>query len=90
MNIDDFLVGQRFETVDLNVLIDSDTISDSRRNRLIGLKNQWVPGDDVFYYCSEKELWDALMGSEGYILVRERQVIDNVVLKMIRTLQTHL
>jgi hypothetical protein len=49
---------------------------------LSGLKAKYAVGDDVFYYCSEREAWDVGMGSEGYILVRDNEIIDNLVVRM--------
>ena len=39
-------------------------------------------GDLLYYYISDIEKWEQLMGSEGYVIVREGIVIDELVLKM--------
>jgi hypothetical protein len=31
-------------------------------------------GDEIWEFCSPHEVWEQLMGSSGYILVRENQV----------------
>lgn len=82
MNIDDFLVGKQFEQIDLDRLPASNDFSENFRSRLSDLKSNCAPGDKVFYYCSNREDWDALMGSEGYLLVRNDEVIDEVVRRM--------
>lgn len=82
MKLDDFSVGMRLEKVDLDALIASSDISDKRRGRLMDLKSKWASGDTVLYYCSVREEWDAGMGSEGYVLVRNGDVIEGLVLRM--------
>ncbi len=82
MKLDAFSAGMRLEEVDLDALIASSDISEKRRGRLRGLKSKWASGDRVLYYCSERKEWDAGMGSEGYALVRNDEVIDGLVLRM--------
>ncbi len=82
VNIHEFSKGKRFEQVDLDALIASTHISEKRRGRLMELGCKREPGDRVLYYCSERKEWDAGMGSEGYALVRNGEVIDELVLKM--------
>lgn len=40
------------------------------------------PGDVIYYYCSRLDEWDRLMGSEGYILVRDGEIVESVVVRM--------
>lgn len=82
MNIRDFAINKLLEHVDLDTMLMSTEISEKRRQRLTELKRQWKLGDSVLYYCSDQEEWDAGMGSEGYALVRNEEVIDTLVLKM--------
>ena len=82
MNIGDFSAGMRLEQIDLDTLLASSDISDKRRNRLSDLKSKCASGDRVLYYCSNREEWDAGMGSEGYVLVRDNEIIDNLVVRM--------
>lgn len=82
MKLDDFSVAMRLEEVDLDGLIAGSDISEKRRDRLRNLKSKLESGDRVLYYCSERKEWDAGMGSEGYALVRNDEVIDSLVLRM--------
>lgn len=82
MKLNDFSAGMRLEDVDLDAQLTSSEISDWLRVRLTDLKRKCVSGDRVLYYCSERKEWDAGMGSEGYALVRNDEVIDGVLLRM--------
>jgi hypothetical protein len=39
-------------------------------------------GDTVIWHTSPKGDWDALMGSEGYVLVRDDYIVKSVVVRM--------
>ncbi len=43
---------------------------------------QVQPTDVIYYYCSEQAKWDEGMGSEGFLLVRDEEIADAVVLCM--------
>lgn len=45
-------------------------------------KSQYLPGDLLFHYDSCREDWDRMMGNSGYILVRNGQIVDSLVLMM--------
>jgi len=82
MKIEDFQVGMQFTKVEIDTLISSSGVSDKLRIRLADMKNKWTVDHEVLYYISEQEAWDAGMGSEGYILVRNNEIVDSLVLRM--------
>lgn len=82
MNIDEFSGGMQLKSVDLDAILSSNDICDKLRVRLTELKMKCASGDEVLYCCSEREEWDAGMGSEGYVLVRDNEIIDYLVLRM--------
>jgi len=46
------------------------------------LKEQILPGDKLFFYRSNKDLWQQLAGRQGYILEREGHMIASVITLM--------
>jgi len=40
------------------------------------------PADEIYYYCSEPAAWDKMMGSEGYLLVRDGEIIHDITRRM--------
>lgn len=77
--------GMRLKPIDLEAVLRR-----PRRNApyfphlqlLRELKARALPGDVFYYYCSERAQWEALMGSDGYIAVRDGVVVDSLVLRM--------
>lgn len=45
-------------------------------------EQQVQPTDVVYYYCSEQAEWERMMGSEGYLLVRDGEIIDSFTHRM--------
>ena len=82
MNIDDFAVGMQFKRIDIEMLISSGNMSNKLRARLVDLKKKSTVDDVILYYMSEQQAWDAGMGSEGYVLLRNNEIIDSLVLRM--------
>ncbi len=82
MNINDFSAGKRLKRVEIDTLLEGCEISDKLRLRLSDLKKKYTSEDAILYYCSERHEWDAGMGSEGYILVRDNEIVDGLVLRM--------
>jgi hypothetical protein len=46
------------------------------------LKSHMIEGDELWYYCSPPESWEALAGRSGIALVRNGAVIETIVLLM--------
>jgi hypothetical protein len=49
---------------------------------LAEFRAQLLPGDELYHYDSHQEEWERLMGSEGYVIVRDGELIDTLVMKM--------
>lgn len=61
--------------------------------QLMKRKNSWTQkwdeffgffedGDEIWEFCSPLEDWEQLMGSEGYVLIKENQVKKILILRM--------
>lgn len=46
------------------------------------LKAEMRPGDELWEYCTSRASWQALMGSAGYLLMREGEVVAGVTIRM--------
>ena len=46
------------------------------------LKNQYIEGDEIYYYKSDILSWTYLRGRSGYFLIRNNKVIDWIVTVM--------
>lgn len=44
-------------------------------------KAQYREGDIILYFNTNHETWSSLMGSEGYALIRAKEVIDRIIIK---------
>jgi hypothetical protein len=40
------------------------------------------PGDELYHYDSDPDMWDQGMGSEGYAILRDGELFDHLVLRM--------
>lgn len=47
-----------------------------------GFLAKYREGDSILWYTSRQEDWEANMGSEGYVLVREGYLVESCVLRM--------
>jgi hypothetical protein len=82
MSFAEFCVEKSVQVVGVNGVVDvvGETVSyESIRQRF---EQQVQPTDLIYYYCSEPALWDMLMGSEGFLLVRDGEIVDSAVLRM--------
>jgi hypothetical protein len=82
MSFADFSAGKRLLPVGLDGPAPPRMPAESHEHMRRTFTPQVRPGDAVYYYCSDQAEWDQLMGSEGYILVRDGRVVDSVVVRM--------
>lgn len=45
----------------------------------IEFKSLMQSGDELWFYSSPQESWDELMGTEGYVIIREGKIIAEMV-----------
>ena len=45
-------------------------------------KSKIQPGDELFHYDSHQSAWNEGMGGEGYVVVRDGELFDQLVIKM--------
>jgi hypothetical protein len=45
-------------------------------------EQQIQPNDVIYYFYSEQTEWERMMGSEGYLLVRDGGIIDSFTHRM--------
>jgi hypothetical protein len=50
--------------------------------RWLALKGKYAPGDELYYFTSDERSWRHLLGIEGYVLVRENEIVDTIVTRM--------
>ena len=74
VTLEDFRKGKTLTEADTNLI--------KRDKRSIEFERSWRPGDSVWHYDSAEEDWARGMGSEGYIIVRDGQIVDTLVMKM--------
>ena len=63
-------------------LIADATLDPACRQLLQSLASRSLPKDEFYHYCSLPAQWDALMGSEGWICVRNGEVVEDVLWRM--------
>jgi len=51
-------------------------------SRWIEFKTSFRTGDEIMLYSSNEKDWERGMGREGYILVRNQIIIDEIMTKM--------
>lgn len=49
---------------------------------LAEFRGRLLPGDELYHYNSDREEWDRGMGSEGYALLRDGELLDTLVVRM--------
>lgn len=83
MNWTDFSVGKTIRRVGPTDLPKPGARSSQRFiETLAEFQRKLLPGDELYHYRSLKEEWDKGMGSEGYAIVRDGEVIADMMLKM--------
>jgi hypothetical protein len=82
MSLEAFRQGKRLQVV--SVGSDVQTLGGTEKHEAIHreFRQQARPTDVIYYYCSERPEWDMLMGSEGYLLVRDGEIVDSIVRRM--------
>ena len=82
MSFADFCVDMPVREVTLEEI--GETLNNSEWSQMLQQEfaQKAQPADAIYYYCSPPEQWDVSMGSEGYVLVRDGQIIHSVVLRM--------
>jgi hypothetical protein len=82
MSFAEFWAMMPVQVVGMNGVIDmlGETVSHEWiRQRF---EQQVQPNDAIYYYCSEQAQWDMMMGSEGYLLVRDGEIIGSFTHRM--------
>lgn len=82
MKVSDFSKGKQLKKIAIETLLENNEFSSKVKTRLSEIRSLYKPGDFALHYCSERQEWDAGMGSEGYAVVRGDEIIYNLVLKM--------
>lgn len=85
MNLSEFFADRRLahrSGCTFDALLKRDDISASLAERLLRLKAESRVGDRLIYYCADRESFDTGLGSEGYVLVRDDEVIGSVIRRM--------
>jgi hypothetical protein len=49
---------------------------------LAEFRGRLLPGDELYHYASESDEWDRGMGSEGYAILRDGELLDTLVVGM--------
>ena len=81
MSIDDFSKGMRLERIYLDSAIDGSS-PDRSDPWLQHIKGKVQQNDEVYHYCSVPSYWELGMGSEGYVVVRDGQIVASIVQRM--------
>jgi hypothetical protein len=50
--------------------------------RLAEFRRSLLPGDELYHYDSDPPEWDRGMGSEGYAILRDGELLDTLVVRM--------
>jgi hypothetical protein len=81
MSIDDFSKGMRLTRLHLDACFDG--LSPDRLDPwLQEIRGQVQQNDEVYHYSSEPSFWELGMGSEGYVIVRNGQIVASIVKRM--------
>ena len=82
MSFADFCAMMPVQAVGANGVVDmlGEAVSHERIQRWF--KQQVQPTDVIYYYFSEPAEWERMMGSEGYLLVRDGEIIDSFTQRM--------
>lgn len=49
---------------------------------LAEFRGRMIPGDELYHYESDLEEWNRGMGSEGYAILRDGELLDTLVVRM--------
>ena len=82
MDLATFSKGTQLTQIGLDDIQEGERYTPEAKQRLRDFKSQALQGDIVYHFRSEPEEWERGMGSEGYIVVRNEQVIAEFVLRM--------
>ncbi|MGA7936542.1 MAG: hypothetical protein WCA35_23510 [Kovacikia sp.] len=66
---------------DIKLLIDQST-SPSFVQEAKRLQDSFISGDELSEFCTSKESWEQGMGSAGFVLKRNGEIIKSLVCKM--------
>jgi hypothetical protein len=78
MSLAEFSVGMKLREINLREVAEPARYAEWIQE----LQQQALPTDTIYHYCSEPEQWNLGMGSEGYIIVGDGQIIESVVCRM--------
>ena len=82
MNLTEFSLGMKITHVDIKSVMVNPELTSTFRIWLKEFMDRMLLGDSLYYYCSEPEHWENGMGSEGYLIVRNDVIIDNLLWRM--------
>jgi hypothetical protein len=82
MSLAAFSVGTHLRVVSLDVIVESPNWTEDAKARIRAFKQQAQPTDVIYHYCSEQSEWEKGMGSEGWIIVRNGEIVDSLVRRM--------
>ncbi len=77
-----FCVGTHLRAISLDEIVEFPDWTEEAKSKVRAFKQQALPTDVVYHYCSEQSEWDKLMGSEGYIIVRDGVIVADLVRRM--------
>ncbi len=82
MSFAEFSLGKVTKIIELHNIVASPRAGAPWRNKLNDFKSQAMIGDQFIYYCSDASEWNQGMGSEGYAIVRNEQIVATIILMM--------
>jgi len=71
------------EEFDIEMGINDEKIEEIKNERfkreLMHFRGNYKPNDEIFYFTSDEKSWGALIGTAGYIIVRENKIIAIII-----------
>ena len=79
MTLAEFGVRMDLRIASLDELREEPSWPERTKQYVQSFKEQVLPSDEIYHYCSHKSEWEKLMGSEGYLLVRDGEIVADLV-----------
>ena len=51
-------------------------------DRWVEFKQEYGPGDELYFFTTQKRSWEYLMGSEGYLLLRKDKIVRTILARI--------
>src|SRR5262245_12958852 len=82
MSLEAFRLSKHLQVVSVGDTVKTMGGTEKHEESQAEFGQQARPTDVIYYYCSDQSEWDRMKGSEGYLLMRDGEIVDSIVRRM--------